>query len=68
MNSIKELEIERARILGGIQQQIDIINKKIEKLRLLKAKTGFLKSRKYAAEIEKLEKEKLGLERGGVKK
>ena len=68
MNSIKELEIERARIIGGIQQQIDIINTKIEKLRLLKAKVGFLKGRKYAAEIKKLEKEKLGLERGGVKK
>ncbi len=68
MNSIKELEIERARILGGIQQKIDLINTKIEKLRLLKAKAGFLKGRKYAAEIENLEKEKLGLERGGVKK
>lgn len=68
MNSIKELEIERARILGGIQQKIDLINTKIEKLRLLKDKAGFLKGRKYAAEIENLEREKLGLERGGVKK
>ena len=65
---IVKLEIERARILGGIQQQIDIINTKIEKIILLKAKAAFLEGRKYAAEIKKLEKEKLELERGGVKK
>ena len=65
---IAKLELERARILGGIQQKIDLIDMKMEKLRLLKAKAGFLKGREYAAEIKNLENEKLGLERGGVKK